>query len=226
MTNTKPTNKILSERPEGYLLAVVAGAFGGPIGLVLSPGVLFILNKVMKPSKGKQPNRFAAWALFGIIGVPLSLAGLGLILPDFLKAPQTLRGGDSTINSDSFTVSNVRIEPFTGNTNGADVAGALWVVYADISNKSKVSESPSSDLATEVRDSSGRVFKEADFTVISNQILDESSGAQKVTKFSDGILPGSTRTNVQVGIFDVSNGATGLKLCAGSLFSEKQCIKK
>lgn len=46
---------------------------GGPIGLVASPLVLYLLTRVLKPKDGKQPNRFIPWALAGVAGVPLSL---------------------------------------------------------------------------------------------------------------------------------------------------------
>lgn len=64
----------LSEKPQGYLLAIAGGVLGGPIGMVLSPIVLVVLNNVMKAKNEKVPNRFAIWALAGIVGVPLSLA--------------------------------------------------------------------------------------------------------------------------------------------------------
>lgn len=66
--------KALSEKPVGYVLAVVGGTIGGPIGWITSPLVLFVLNNVMKEKDGKQPNRFLAWSLIGIVGAPLSFA--------------------------------------------------------------------------------------------------------------------------------------------------------
>jgi len=66
--------KPLSEKPLGYILAVLGGFLGGPLGLVLSPAVLFGLGKVMKAKDGKTPNRFLVWAAAGVVGVPLSLA--------------------------------------------------------------------------------------------------------------------------------------------------------
>jgi DNA repair exonuclease SbcCD ATPase subunit len=65
--------KPLSERKTGFLIAALAGVAGGPIGLVASPLVLYLLTRVLKPKNGKQPNRFIPWALVGIAGVPLSL---------------------------------------------------------------------------------------------------------------------------------------------------------
>lgn len=60
----------LSEKPQGYLLAVLGGLLGGFPGLIVSPLVLFGLNKAMKKTEDKRPNRFLRWALIGIVGVP------------------------------------------------------------------------------------------------------------------------------------------------------------
>ena len=60
-SNAKP----LSERPQGYLLALAGGLLGGAPGLIASPLVLLGLNNVLKPTDEKQPNRFRAWALIG-----------------------------------------------------------------------------------------------------------------------------------------------------------------
>lgn len=68
--------KPLSEKPIGYILAVVAGTLGGPIGWITSPLVLFGLTKAMRMKDDKTPNRFLVWALIGAIGVPLSVAPL------------------------------------------------------------------------------------------------------------------------------------------------------
>jgi len=69
-------HKSLSEKPIGYILAVIAGTLGGPIGWITSPLVLFGLSKAMNSKDGKTPNRFLVWALTGVIGVPLSAAPL------------------------------------------------------------------------------------------------------------------------------------------------------
>ena len=67
-------DKPLSQKPLGYMLAVLGGTLGAPLGWIASPVVLLILNNVMKEKDGKHPNRFLAWALIGIVGAPLSLA--------------------------------------------------------------------------------------------------------------------------------------------------------
>jgi hypothetical protein len=67
-------NKPLSQKPLGYLLAILGGTLGAPIGWIMSPVVLLILNNIMTSKNEKQPNRFLVWSLIGIIGAPLSLA--------------------------------------------------------------------------------------------------------------------------------------------------------
>lgn len=74
--NPETTNKPLSEKPAGYLIAIAGGTLGAPIGWILSPLVLIALNNIMKEKEGKHPNRFLAWGLIGILGVPLSFAPL------------------------------------------------------------------------------------------------------------------------------------------------------
>ena len=69
-----PEQKPLSKKPLGYLLAVLGGTFGAPLGWIASPIVLLILNNIMKEKDGKQPNRFLVWSLIGIIGAPLCIA--------------------------------------------------------------------------------------------------------------------------------------------------------
>ena len=242
MSDSSPSKKPLSERPLGYGIAVLGGLLGAPLGLLVSPGVLFLLNKTMQGKEGKRPNRFATWALIGIIGAPISLV---IGNPGFRsgyekgynetksESPQTATEAKeepkeppvSSITAGDFTLSNVRIEPYKGDVKGADVAGELWVVYADVKNDSKETKVPGYNVSTEVKDSEGRKYKAADFAVTTNAIVDEAFGnSKKVTRFSDGILPGSTRENVEVGVFDVTKGAKDLKLCAGALFSGTECI--
>jgi len=55
---TTNSQKPLSEKPLGYLIAVLGGTLGFPLGWITSPVVLLILNNVMKEKEGKQPNRF------------------------------------------------------------------------------------------------------------------------------------------------------------------------
>jgi len=71
---TVANNRALSQKPSGYVLAILGGTFGGPLGWITSPMVLFGLNRILKEEDGKHPNRFLIWALAGIIGAPLSLA--------------------------------------------------------------------------------------------------------------------------------------------------------
>lgn len=67
-------SKSLSQKPLGYILAVLGGTLGGPLGWITSPVVLLILNNIMKEKDNKHPNRFLVWSLIGILGAPLSFA--------------------------------------------------------------------------------------------------------------------------------------------------------
>ena len=147
-------------------------------------------------------------------GISPSKAGQGVEA----KAATSILAGD-------FTISNVKIRPYQGDTKSADIAGELWVVYASVANNSKETKVPAYSLSVEVTDSEGRRFKSADFIVTSNAIVNEAFGGEKVTRFTDGILPGSTRDDVEIGVFDVTKGVTELSLCAGALFSRTKCIK-
>jgi len=91
----------LSETPKGYLLAIAGGLLGGLPGLFASPLVLLGLNNVMKSTEGKRPNRFRAWALIGIIGVPVCVG---------IQA--SLSGNNSTVsNSPGSVTSNSPLQP-------------------------------------------------------------------------------------------------------------------
>ena len=85
MTESQETTsdlRPLSEKPLGYLLATGGGILGGPIGLIVSPVVLLILNNAMKPLGEKVPNRFRTWALIGIVAAPISISIFTGINPD------------------------------------------------------------------------------------------------------------------------------------------------
>ena len=73
MSKDNKDQRPLSRKKRGYLLAVIGGTLGGPIGWITSPLVLYLLNRTLKEKDGKQPNIFKTWALIGIIGAPLSI---------------------------------------------------------------------------------------------------------------------------------------------------------
>ena len=56
----------LSHTKRGKLLAAAGGLAGGPVGVIVSPLVLMLVNAIKK--KG---NRFLVWGLMGIIAAPL-----------------------------------------------------------------------------------------------------------------------------------------------------------
>jgi hypothetical protein len=65
----------LSKHPVGFLIAFALGSFGGPVGLVVSPLLLFILGQSMgNMPDGTRGNAFLIWALAGIPLAPLCLA--------------------------------------------------------------------------------------------------------------------------------------------------------
>jgi hypothetical protein len=97
MTEAPSKGKPLSEKPLGYLLAAAGGLLGGPLGVILSLAVLISLTAIMKPKDGKHPNRFLAWSLVGIVGVPISLAPT---LPSSDKATNKKKV-ETTISSES-----------------------------------------------------------------------------------------------------------------------------
>ncbi len=71
MASNEKDQRPLSKQKRGYLLSILGGTLGFPIGWVVSPLVLFGLNRIMKEQDGKKPNIFKTWALIGIIGAPL-----------------------------------------------------------------------------------------------------------------------------------------------------------
>ena len=83
----------LSERPKGYALAVLGGSLGGFPGLIVSPLVLFLLNKQLKRNKEKSPNRFRAWALIGMLGAPICGGIQAAIVPPDPSVPSVSTGG-------------------------------------------------------------------------------------------------------------------------------------
>ena len=142
--------------------------------------------------------------------------------PKAAASPQT-KPANKSITIGDFTLSNISLRPFTGDVSNADVAGDLWVVYGDVTNNGNETSVPGYSMSTSLRDSKDRKFKAADMTVSMNAIVNEAFGGKKVLRFTDGVLPGSTRKNVQIGIFDVSPGSQGLQLRASKLFGRAKC---
>ena len=118
---SSPTDRPLSEKPQGYLLAVLGGLLGGGPGLIASPLVLFGLNKVVKKKDDKQPNRFLRWALIGIIGAP------------FCVGIQTAMIGTSTTGGSSSPSSSGSSSQVAPSTDGGQAAvGAIKVGTEDL----------------------------------------------------------------------------------------------
>jgi len=73
MSPTDNTNP-LSQKPLGYFLAVLGGTLGAPLGWVISPAVLIVLNKIFVDTETKKTNRFLIWSLIGIVAAPISIS--------------------------------------------------------------------------------------------------------------------------------------------------------
>ena len=80
MSSNKKDERSLSSKKRGYLLAILGGTLGLQIGWVVSPLVLFGLNRTMKEKDGKKPNIFKRWALIGIVGAPLCLSASSFLI--------------------------------------------------------------------------------------------------------------------------------------------------
>jgi hypothetical protein len=125
--------KPLSEKPLGYVLATAGGVLGGPIGIIISPLVLFALSKIMHTKNDKVPNRFLVWAAFGIIGVPLSiipLVGVSELTSGRQPASQTTKTRPwETVESDALVaigrVANAAIDVGRSASPGSDLKDLL-----------------------------------------------------------------------------------------------------
>ena len=84
MDEDKKELKPLSKKKRGYLLAIIGGTLGGPLGWFTSPLVLYVLNKRVKSKDGSQPNIFKIWSLVGLIGAPISF-GLSYLFVEPVK---------------------------------------------------------------------------------------------------------------------------------------------
>lgn len=87
MHSTLGNPRPLSQKPVGYGLALLGGVLGGPLGFIISPLTLFILNRLRRRNDQVHPNRFRAWALLGIIGAPTSWLAFLIPLMMIPEAP-------------------------------------------------------------------------------------------------------------------------------------------
>lgn len=71
MATKEEADKPLSQSKKGYFLAFLGGTLGLPVGWVLSPLVLYLLNKYFKGKADSSPNRFRIWAIIGIVAAPM-----------------------------------------------------------------------------------------------------------------------------------------------------------
>jgi hypothetical protein len=75
-------DKPLSERPVGYVLAVLGGLPAFPLGPILSPLVLWFLCHFKRGGERVQPRRFLYWALVGFVVVPVNILFIGWLASD------------------------------------------------------------------------------------------------------------------------------------------------
>jgi hypothetical protein len=91
------TGTPLSEKPLGFVLAVLGGLPAAPIGLVASPLVLFLLGKRLESSPGaKPPQRFLWWAAIGVVGLPLSFALNSAVFPGIYSSSTSTASSSSS----------------------------------------------------------------------------------------------------------------------------------
>lgn len=225
--NSKP----LSEKPLGYLLAVVGGLLGGPLGLIVSPAVLFGLGKIMKGQGDKKPNRFLAWAAIGIVGAPLCFAPIVSNSDIASNQPTTSDTSSSESRSSSKTsviplglkesVRDDRALQVTGSREYSSISvsnqffdpvtskgGRLVAVFMTIENTGKESGNM---FWTDMRlkDSEGRAYDSIeDFTEI--MTINAWAEEQGLDDAGDQLFPGATANTVSV--FRVAPDAAGLQL--------------
>jgi hypothetical protein len=223
-----PVTRPLSEKPLGYMLAVLGGFLGGPVGIFVSPGVLFLLNKILKAEAEKKPNRFLAWALIGIIGAPLSLVPVIIS-----NSTNTTSGGSQTeaaapsasqqsvplgteeqVKGDrsmKITASEVVSSLPSGNQFQEPLeakGGKLVVVYVTIKNTG--SESGNMFWSQfQLVDSEGKKYDDIeDFTeMVTVNMWAKNNG---LAETGDQLFPGGTANSALV--FRVAPNATGLRL--------------
>lgn len=227
MTDSK-VSKPLSEKPLGYALAVLGGFLGGPVGIFVSPGVLFLLNKTMKAEGDKKPNRILAWALIGIIGAPLSLvpvfhsnntdttsggSQMKTATPSASQQAVPL-GAEEQVKSDramKVTSSEVVSSLPSGNQFQEPLeskGGKLVVVYVTIKNTG--SESGNMFWSQfQLVDSEGKKYDDIeDFTeMMTVNMWAKNNG---LAETGDQLFPGGTANSAIV--FRVAPNASGLKL--------------
>jgi hypothetical protein len=227
-----PVAKPLSQKPLGYGLAVLGGLLGGPVGIFVSPGVLFLLNKTMKADADKKPNRFLAWALIGVIGAPISSASFVILsntntksggsqtevaAPDSSRQPVPL-GTEENVRNDrsiKITASEVVSSLPSGNPFQEPLeskGGKLVVVYVTIKNTG--SESGNMFWSQfQLVDSEGKKYDDIeDFTeMMTVNMWAKNNG---LAETGDQLFPGGTANSALV--FRVAPNASDLKFVANN----------
>ncbi len=146
---------------------------------------------------------------FGLLGFGCTYTPNATSQAEVASIPSaTLRG---------FTISDVRFIPYTENTGGSDVAGKLYLVTATIQNNTNETKVPGGEISYKVIDSEGREYKAAAFGISVTTALSSTIGGKEYLMPSNGILPGTARQDILLGIYDVNPEAQGFQLCLGWL---------
>lgn len=179
----------------------------------------------MKAKEGKTPNRFRAWALIGIIGVPLSLApvlngGTGGTPGDSASVQSPAQQSSQAIPlGASEQVKNDRALQVNGSETFSTITapyldpvspkgGKLVGVFMTIKNTGKESGNMFW-TQFQLEDSQGRKYDDIeDFTEIVT--LNAWAKNQGLAETGDQLFPGATAKTVAV--FRVAPDAQGLKL--------------
>ena len=224
---TESPRKPLSEKPLGYVLAAVGGLLGGPLGLVVSPAVLFGLTKVMKPKEEKHPNRFLVWALIGVVGAPLTISPFftdtskdNAGSQDSAKTTQPQQsdlvplGSVEQVREDRSLAVTVSKEYSSISTDNQFMepllpkGGRLLGVFMTIKNTGNESGNMFW-THFQLEDSQGRKYDDiADFTEIVT--LNAWAKANGLAETGDQLFPGATANTVAV--FRVAPDARNLRL--------------
>lgn len=179
----------------------------------------------MKAKEGKTPNRFRAWALIGIIGVPLSLApvlngGTGGTPGDSASVQSTVQQSSQAVPlGASEQVKSDRALQVNGSDTFSPITapyldpvspkgGKLVGVFMTIKNIGKESGNMFW-TKFQLEDSQGRKYDDIeDFTEIVT--LNSWAKNQGLAETGDQLFPGATAKTVSV--FRVAPDAEGLKL--------------
>lgn len=214
-SENQETTKPLSKKPIGYVLAVLGGTFGGPLGWLASPAVLYILGKTIKPKEDKQPNIFKTWALIGIVGAPVCL-GINIAI---VSTPSETTSSSDTSSKPQVTAKSAPLRPKPVNTNIGEYnfqnisvkkvedptarSGYVFQFYGRATNNGKVEKTRAEAM--------GYSIGACAFA----KIKDQEDREFKATCTLPALLPGETSEVVNFAQSTAMPNSTAAKLCQG-----------